>query len=1111
MKNLFLILLLLASVSSEAKVRSVWLKSDNVINIYDFEKMENDDFLASWYGSDLFVIANYDKTATPEMFHKVLYHWTYNGQRGWSGETTKFTRDFDWNWPQACRFGMYVHDISQLSKEGRAQDPTMPQGYGSNCYDPIKMMNILHTGTCAYFSAYAAGIWEGMGFNARRWNIGGGHHSVAEVYYDGGWHHYDLNQAGWIMDPTGDHVMSLAEWAANENYIYTTALAGYQAPFASSPIPKYFEDHDIDAENQSGWPQKLAQEWPGSTKDAGNFAFLDDYVHFHDMSYTLRQGEYIKLNWYPENNDWPGEGLYTSDNGMTPDASTYEYWQGDGQMVYEPQLSNQYNDYYDGLYEDHNIEITTDGITATGSGAYAVWAVHSAYQIASSAVEITSSGTVTKEISKDIGETWTAFTGTDVGNVGELYDYLLKVSIPQGTTLNSLKITTNIICNPGALPRISTVNPDNTAAWDDYLQTVRLYTYHQDETLTKNAAAGMDNPTSVQAPDCGTVTALSGYYNYNVPNPIGTGNKYITALKMGGGSFPTSEAALSDDFTQVPDQWVYDYNDMASAVLSKTRFPISGGKTSASMAITLKENTSDHESSAGDGKIRMHYDVNHSSYSGSEPLVVTYNVTEVNSKTSSVSKPPSSDLGNTHTLVCTTGSIISGSNGDYWELQYDLTGKVGAKGIMNNWVKIENPGGKPFAARATTPGETPTPSCEYPSGNPVQSGLRGGSGTNIDTYCPELSEEVIRNLRQIHHCNWDPTWNKYRVATLGNSITVQNSHWEPLNGSVSGISNAAAINAFKDSTFADNSWCSSSNSKGTDHGNQSGQTIKWVSNQVPTVLMNDKPMMASIMIGTNNVRNGTDSWDGRSCTENLDCWPDTVEFAEIVDQLTGVGVIPIVTTIPPIDDSDGGWGKSYASDDRLVPYNDKLRAFAADRKLPLIDLHQWALDHGPIGSLLSDWAHPNSCSDGNASFSDNCLDGGSSGGLQNARNYMLTMVINDIVRFVIEGQGYESWVEDVNITADDLSITNHPNPFNPSTTIRYSIPEKNDFGVLNMTVYNMKGSIVKTLKDSRINSRNGEVKWNGTDADGSMVPSGLYVCRVTYKGMVLNRKMILMK
>ncbi|MFP4521016.1 MAG: GDSL-type esterase/lipase family protein [Fibrobacterota bacterium] len=287
----------------------------------------------------------------------------------------------------------------------------------------------------------------------------------------------------------------------------------------------------------------------------------------------------------------------------------------------------------------------------------------------------------------------------------------------------------------------------------------------------------------------------------------------------------------------------------------------------------------------------------------------------------------------------------------------------------------------------------------------VSDSLKGGSGTNIDYYCAEFTQEMVDHLKDVH-ANWNQSWNKYRVAVLGNSITNQNIFWEPLSGDVSGITNAGAINSFKDSTFNRNGWTGGSSCKGSSQGNYSGWTIKQVHNSLTTVIQNDKPMIAAIMIGTNNIQQNHSP--SSNCYENndgstIDCYPDTFEVNEIIDDLEAAGIMPFLTTIPPIDFDHNTWIRENRQA-KLDQYNADITAYAVNNNIPIVKLYEWAADHGPVSDLLSDWAHPSSCSDGNSSLSDNCLDGGSSGGLQNARHYLYIMAINDIVRYVIDNE-----------------------------------------------------------------------------------------------------------
>ncbi|OGJ88027.1 MAG: hypothetical protein A2350_15935 [Candidatus Raymondbacteria bacterium RifOxyB12_full_50_8] len=273
--------------------------------------------------------------------------------------------------------------------------------------------------------------------------------------------------------------------------------------------------------------------------------------------------------------------------------------------------------------------------------------------------------------------------------------------------------------------------------------------------------------------------------------------------------------------------------------------------------------------------------------------------------------------------------------------------------------------------------------------------LKGATNTNIDVYCAEFTQEIIDNLRSLHaHWKTNPGWNTYRVTTFGNSITIDGKHWTPLAQDVIGNANAADINAFKDSTFNQGRWIADGKVA------ESGRTIKWVANQVQYGLSTQKPMIAAIMIGTNNV--SINSSPAPGCSTTLDCAADTFEYKQITGQLIARGVIPIMTTIPPVQ-----WETADLFRKPLLDaYNDKLRRFASSHRFPLIDLNRWCEDHGPLSSLLGDWAHPVGCSDGDRSFSDNCLDGGSSGGVQNARNYMLVMAIDDIVRYVVDEEAF---------------------------------------------------------------------------------------------------------
>ena len=64
-----------------------------------------------------------------------------------------------------------------------------------------------------------------------------------------------------------------------------------------------------------------------------------------------------------------------------------------------------------------------------------------------------------------------------------------------------------------------------------------------------------------------------------------------------------------------------------------------------------------------------------------------------------------------------------------------------------------------------------------------------------------------------------------------------------------------------------------------------------------------------------------------------------------------------------------------------------------------------------------------------------------------------------------------------------------PNPFNPETVVFYSLRNS---GPVTVRIYSLEGRLVKTLVNDVASAGSHEVRWNGTDNGGRMVPSGMY-------------------
>ena len=89
-----------------------------------------------------------------------------------------------------------------------------------------------------------------------------------------------------------------------------------------------------------------------------------------------------------------------------------------------------------------------------------------------------------------------------------------------------------------------------------------------------------------------------------------------------------------------------------------------------------------------------------------------------------------------------------------------------------------------------------------------------------------------------------------------------------------------------------------------------------------------------------------------------------------------------------------------------------------------------------------------------------------------------------------------------------VSLDNYPNPFNPETEIRYSLPAD---GVVKLTVYNMVGQVVRTLVDERVVAGNHVVKWDAIDDNGQRVAAGIYFYRLASPSGKILKKMLLLK
>lgn len=87
-------------------------------------------------------------------------------------------------------------------------------------------------------------------------------------------------------------------------------------------------------------------------------------------------------------------------------------------------------------------------------------------------------------------------------------------------------------------------------------------------------------------------------------------------------------------------------------------------------------------------------------------------------------------------------------------------------------------------------------------------------------------------------------------------------------------------------------------------------------------------------------------------------------------------------------------------------------------------------------------------------------------------------------------------------------LQNTPNPFNPTTSIRFVLPASEH---VTLTVYDVNGRLVRTLVDGVEGNGSHDVKWDGRDAAGSPVGSGIYFYRLQAGKFSESKKMVMLK
>jgi thiol-disulfide isomerase/thioredoxin len=94
------------------------------------------------------------------------------------------------------------------------------------------------------------------------------------------------------------------------------------------------------------------------------------------------------------------------------------------------------------------------------------------------------------------------------------------------------------------------------------------------------------------------------------------------------------------------------------------------------------------------------------------------------------------------------------------------------------------------------------------------------------------------------------------------------------------------------------------------------------------------------------------------------------------------------------------------------------------------------------------------------------------------------------------------------VTPAQFSVSNYPNPFNPTTTIQLNIAQD---APVQLHVYNLRGQKVATLANETLQAGTHNFTWNGMDDDNQSVSSGMYFYKAQVGSSSQTHKMLLLK
>ena len=196
--------------------------------------------------------------------------------------------------------------------------------------------------------------------------------------------------------------------------------------------------------------------------------------------------------------------------------------------------------------------------------------------------------------------------------------------------------------------------------------------------------------------------------------------------------------------------------------------------------------------------------------------------------------------------------------------------------------------------------------------------------------------------------------------------------------------------------------------------------------------------------------------------------------------------------------SDGTGGAIIAwTDGRNADADIYVQKIDANGNTPVADNLVWQPDGVPICMATGQQAGPQLTPDGHGGAIVTWIDG---------------RALNGIYDIAAQRVNQFGWVVPTGMESNPkLRMTlnqNFPNPFNPTTTISFVLPERLH---VTLSIFDVGGRLVKTLQNETLPEGYQEVVWDSKDQRGAPVSSGIYFFRLRADDRTLTKKMVLLK